>query len=301
MGAMHIVTDCEHVCAGARALAEAPGGAVAAALLEGPTSDLWQRVAACPPRVRWVPAHTEPPRMDIAPVDWCYNRVADADPRAAALDTRVPQPPREGVGAPRLLQHVFARVEEAHPPCGAGPPLIRLLDGRGLAAGRGGGATPPSTTLTPPWVAAAGERQTVALRLRLLLPGGARTAGSPEDVGLVVLGRGALGRHAARTAAVPAGEVAGIAGGFWRKVGAALRIIPSRWCGMRTCGRGASRRQSGRHRPTHSPSGVGPGGRPSAPWAPGWGSVAGAFTLLCALMARCGRCASVAGVPRPRR
>lgn len=50
---------------------------------------LWPRVAACLPRVHWMPAHLDALGNCVPPQDWRGNRVADAAATAAALLARL--------------------------------------------------------------------------------------------------------------------------------------------------------------------------------------------------------------------
>lgn len=103
VGAIPLVTDCEHVSNGAAAPVADPAGAAAAAFLEAPNDDMWRRLAACLPGVRWVPAHLEALGDEVAPTDWRSWRGSrrEAARRARELECL------------RVVHDVFANVEVA--------------------------------------------------------------------------------------------------------------------------------------------------------------------------------------------
>lgn len=67
-GAVPVVTDCEYMLNGARALVH-PASAASAGYLRGADGDLWQRLLPVLPWARWVPAHRDGPGSGVAEVD----------------------------------------------------------------------------------------------------------------------------------------------------------------------------------------------------------------------------------------
>lgn len=116
-GAVCRVTDRWYKCDGAAAVAVAPGGPAARAPYEGRDGGLRRRLAACPPCVRRVPAHTKSPAAGVPEVDSRRNGVADAHAKCAAALARIRSDWRaERAEASRHLRTVhaaFAVVEVA--------------------------------------------------------------------------------------------------------------------------------------------------------------------------------------------
>lgn len=112
-----IVMDCKQAFVAAHCPAEAPHSPAATALLDGPSGDLWRRLAVVLPRVLWVPAHQEVPGRGVSERDWRASRVADEADKAGATAVRLPASARErlagALAALRVLHDMFARVEVA--------------------------------------------------------------------------------------------------------------------------------------------------------------------------------------------
>lgn len=80
-GTVPVVTDCDYFCAGVEALAR-PHSRLVEQYPKGGDADLWVRLWAAWPHVRWLPAHCSAPGDGFAEVDWrgCVGMGQDVCP-----------------------------------------------------------------------------------------------------------------------------------------------------------------------------------------------------------------------------
>ena len=88
-GHVLIISDCKYVVDGVNTMRVG----VADHLLNGPDSDLWERMAKVLPKIRWVPAHktlAQAREQGIRLDDWAGNKRADIAAAEAAHKLTVP-------------------------------------------------------------------------------------------------------------------------------------------------------------------------------------------------------------------